>query len=585
MIPISSRVTFLRGILLFHDLGEEELTQLATKVREKSYEMGKEILAESDERDCFFMVYSGNVNVSIKFNDQKVHLLSLVSGDYFGEEAIFTYRKSHEAIKASTNGTTILLLSRSDVTNLCRQHRHLLSNFNVSVISRKLTRNLNLNWLRNDEVIYFITRKHPLKLRKALLLPIATLVLPLTLFAIALYLGMNSDHNIGDVLTVISTIIVIGIIGWAAWRMIDWGNEYFIVTNQRVVSLEKNITVYDSRQDVTLSAILAVDFEMDFIGQMWDYGNIIVRTSISKIIFNHVPSPAHVVHVIKEHWYRSLKNISKQEDEASQNFQRRYFGGYMDSFELLKGLRKQLLELPYQDSARLDALRRRTEMIIRNLFGQSSKYLDDLKRISFHPMVIPSSENLDMLSWKSGREELENLLNTMEEELRLFQPLSKQDHTVALKQPGNRIFIVHGHDEEMKQHVARIITRLEIEPVILHEKPNQGRTIIEKFTDYSDVSFAVVLLSPDDIARQRTDAPEAVKSRARQNVVLELGYFLGKLGRNRVVAIYREEPNFEMPSDYSGVLFVPFDSAGKWQFDLARELKASGFNIDANKLI
>jgi predicted nucleotide-binding protein len=173
----------------------------------------------------------------------------------------------------------------------------------------------------------------------------------------------------------------------------------------------------------------------------------------------------------------------------------------------------------------------------------------------------------------------------MEEELRLFQTTSKREIDSKPLPAGNQIFIVHGHDEEMKQYVARTITQLGLDPIILHEKPNQGKTIIEKFSDYAEVAFAVVLLSPDDIARKRNDAPDIVKSRARQNVVLELGYFLGKLGRNRVVALYREEPNFEMPSDYSGVLFVPFDSAGRWQFDLGRELKAAGFNIDANKLI
>ena len=302
----------------------------------------------------------------------------------------------------------------------------------------------------------------------------------------------------------------------------------------------------------------------------------------SKIEFTHVANLIPTEQLIKEYW-----NRSKQDDEIEtiKPVRREHYGGLMDNFEIITGLKQQLSELPYQDTAKLDALRRRTEMIIRNLFGPTSKYLDDLKHISFYPMVIPSSEVSDMRSWKSGREEMENLFNTMEEELRLFQHLPIQDNVSGPKQVGNRIFIVHGHDEEMKQHVARIITRLELDPIILHEKPNLGRTIIEKFTDYSDVSFAIVLLSPDDIARQRNDSPDVVKSRARQNVVLELGYFLGKLGRNRVVALYREEEDFEMPSDYSGVLFVPYNTTDRWQFDLVKELKASGFNVDANKLV
>lgn len=87
------------------------------------------------------------------------------------------------------------------------------------------------------------------------------------------------------------------------------------------------------------------------------------------------------------------------------------------------------------------------------------------------------------------------------------------------------------------------------------------------------------------MARSRDASTDELRFRARQNVVLELGYFLGKLGRDKVVALYREKADFEMPSDYSGVLFVPFDSQGRWQFDLVRELKASGYDVDANRLL
>src|SRR5207244_4374290 len=124
--------------------------------------------------------------------------------------------------------------------------------------------------------------------------------------------------------------------------------------------------------------------------------------------------------------------------------------------------------------------------------------------------------------------------------------------------------------------------KLGLLPIILHEKPNQGRTVIEKFTDYSGVGFAVVLLSPDDVGKLRTAPAEDLRPRARQNVIFELGFFLGRLGRERVLALYAPTDNFELPSDYSGVLFVPFDSSGRWQFDLVRELKAADYDVDAN---
>jgi len=92
-------------------------------------------------------------------------------------------------------------------------------------------------------------------------------------------------------------------------------------------------------------------------------------------------------------------------------------------------------------------------------------------------------------------------------------------------------------------------------------------------------------LSPDDIAYPKSANAKQAKSRARQNVILELGFFLGKLGRNRVVVLFNQTDNFEMPSDYSGVLFVPYEEDNHWQFNLLRELKACGYNVDANKLL
>src|SRR5690606_22859595 len=109
------------------------------------------------------------------------------------------------------------------------------------------------------------------------------------------------------------------------------------------------------------------------------------------------------------------------------------------------------------------------------------------------------------------------------------------------KEFSNKIFIVHGHDEEIKQAAARVLEKLGFDAIILHEQANKGRTVIEKFVDYSDVGFAVVLLTPDDIAYSKRVTPEDAKFRARQNVILELGYFLGKLGRERVFVLFRQE--------------------------------------------
>jgi len=127
------------------------------------------------------------------------------------------------------------------------------------------------------------------------------------------------------------------------------------------------------------------------------------------------------------------------------------------------------------------------------------------------------------------------------------------------------------------------LEKLELEPVILDEEANRGRTVIEKFLDHSDVAFAIVLVIGDDVGGIKGSDPTALRPRARQNVVFELGYFVGRLGRDRVCALY--EPEVEMPSDFGGVGYVKFDRQENWQVPLAKELNAAGIKFDINKAL
>lgn len=134
-----------------------------------------------------------------------------------------------------------------------------------------------------------------------------------------------------------------------------------------------------------------------------------------------------------------------------------------------------------------------------------------------------------------------------------------------------RVFVIHGHDEGSKSQVARLVEKLGFTAIILAEQTNMGRTIIEKLERHSDVAFAVAILTPDDVG-----------ARARQNVILELGHFEGKLGRDRVCILYT--PGVEIPSDIRGVAYYELDKAGAWRYSLAKELRDAGFPVDMNEL-
>jgi predicted nucleotide-binding protein len=173
-------------------------------------------------------------------------------------------------------------------------------------------------------------------------------------------------------------------------------------------------------------------------------------------------------------------------------------------------------------------------------------------------------------------------IEQLETEIELYKGEEKiEDQNKFKKVSSNKVFIVHGRNQGIKEAVARFIEKLGLEAIILHEKPSKGRTIIEKFSDYSGVHFAIVLLTADDIGKEK-DSSEESKLRARQNVIFELGYFIGKLSRSRVCALYEE--GVEIPSDYQGVIFIPIDSHERWKYDIVKELLAAGFDVDANKI-
>jgi predicted nucleotide-binding protein len=163
----------------------------------------------------------------------------------------------------------------------------------------------------------------------------------------------------------------------------------------------------------------------------------------------------------------------------------------------------------------------------------------------------------------------------------ILAPAPVANGAVAPKPSSNKVFIVHGHRDGPREAVARFLSKLGLEPIILHEQANRGDTVIEKFESHSDVAFAVVLLTADDTML----AEEGKKplKRARQNVLLEWGYFIAKLTRRNVVALL--EGDVELPSDIHGIVWEPYDTHGAWQNKLARELKAAGFLIDAERLL
>jgi predicted nucleotide-binding protein len=174
---------------------------------------------------------------------------------------------------------------------------------------------------------------------------------------------------------------------------------------------------------------------------------------------------------------------------------------------------------------------------------------------------------------------LEQAIEGLQERLAEFPAASHSEQVSAPQEYERKVFIVHGHDNEAKVEIARFLERIGFVPIILHEQASKNQTVIEKIESNSDVGFAIVLLTPDDEGNKKGDLPQP---RARQNVVLELGYFVGHLRRERVCALMRGK--VEIPSDFGGIVYETFDEFGGWKSKLAKELEAAKYVIDWAKV-
>ena len=176
--------------------------------------------------------------------------------------------------------------------------------------------------------------------------------------------------------------------------------------------------------------------------------------------------------------------------------------------------------------------------------------------------------SIDREKYLEGLESASVLLESMIDEVEEYWEENEPTTSIPItngkrSESTNKVFLIHGRDEGARNTVARFLGQLRLEPVILAEQASQGKTIIEKFESHAQVRFAIALLTPDDAGSlSNEDTP---RPRARQNVIFELGYFIGRLGRDGVCALTKGE--VEIPSDYSGVVYIPLDDGG-WKFDL-----------------
>lgn len=224
-----------------------------------------------------------------------------------------------------------------------------------------------------------------------------------------------------------------------------------------------------------------------------------------------------------------------------------------------------------------------TEVALRHTVGEGSSVLEAFRKnrysLGFFSERTPQSEFVE--ARRRGIKRAVGHLRAAIKEVEISAELAEQQVAEELELARTEIFIVHGRDNERKETVARFVRNLtDIEPIILHEQVSGGKTVIEKLERYAATTgFAVIIATGDDLGRLAGD--DAERPRARQNVIFELGYFIGLLGRAKVVLLY--DAAVERPSDTEGIVHIEIDARGAWKIELAREIEATGFTIDRDK--
>lgn len=214
----------------------------------------------------------------------------------------------------------------------------------------------------------------------------------------------------------------------------------------------------------------------------------------------------------------------------------------------------------------------------------SSKEYAKLKQEELPPNVIMAILPRDIIESSDYTRNITNRVLMACE--RQIQEATSESEAPIVTQPKapmdkSKVFIVHGHDNAAKEAVARFVEKIGLEAIILHEQASSGNTIIEKIEANSNVGFAIVLYTACDVGASKEEKDQ-LKPRARQNVVFEHGYLIGKIGRENVCALVKG--NIETPNDISGVVYIKMEGEKEWKYKVADEMKESGYNVDLTKI-
>jgi CRP-like cAMP-binding protein len=301
MPEIPQRVAALKKSHLFRGLDENQLSWVAGQFEEVQCAEQQVIFNQGDPGDGFFFVFKGQVDARHKVNKIEKPDGAFVQGDFFGESALILRRKRATTAVARP-GTMLLRLDTISFKRIIQKIPGLNQRFEIVIRGRDMASRMKLPWLSENEMVYLLSRRHGIILIEKLILPVFLMSLTLILLGTA-YLNSVAGLSAFWLTAGLGIIAVLGF--WALWRYIDWSNDYYIITNRRVVWLEKVIGFYDSRQEAMLGNLLSVNTQTGLVGRTFGFGDVIVRTFTGEIVLESINDPLHAAAMVEEYWGRT----------------------------------------------------------------------------------------------------------------------------------------------------------------------------------------------------------------------------------------------------------------------------------------
>jgi len=288
---------------VFLSLSEDELQDAAAQFTRHTFSDGEHILRQGTRPDAIYVVEKGMVHLADSDEEPDEHVQSLRPGDLFGyEEVLFQVPRTRSAF--ACGDVTVLRWNRAAAVLFLRDHASVRTRMERLIASRELADKLAPDWLGDEETIYGITRRHAFTLARKLILPLFLAFTGLLLLLPAV-IPLRSPW-IAALLVTLSVLL-------SGWYVLDWRNDYGIITNRRAVWTEKIIGLYDSQQEAPLSMVLSISVNTTLIGRLLNFGDVLIRTYTGKLSFGSVPDPHGFADLVEEQW-RRLSEVEEETD-------------------------------------------------------------------------------------------------------------------------------------------------------------------------------------------------------------------------------------------------------------------------------